>query len=512
MHTKGFHPILFLAVFVILVSTACNIPLIGQINFNKPETSSDVLVANSANGSPVNKLNDVHKAVIQIEAQGTFLDPQFGLEVNAAGRGSGFIIDPSGIAVTNNHVVTGAALVKVWIDGEKEPRNAKVLGYSECNDLAVIKIDGSNFSYLNWYDDDVSTGLEIYLAGFPLGEPEFSLTKGIISKERTTGNTSWTAVTGGVLAHDATSNPGNSGGPLVDNKGRVVGINFAGHPDTNQYFAISAATAKPIVNKLIGGENFESIGINGTIVSSDDNSISGVWVSSVASGSAADKAGLKPGDIILQVEGLVVGKDGTMNDYCSVIRTHDANTTLSIKVLRWETKEVLEGQLNGRPLKVLGTTSITEATQIPSSENEPTQTPSTKNVFEIYPYDGSKVNYKIVIYGDNPGTISNQYHFSSGEKIGVSSWCATTKDGLIGNLENINISISINGQPINTNEIKGVLWQNDNLFCAHYGGYFLLPDGSYNFRIITTFLKEVSDGATVYPAGEYIFDDTVVIE
>jgi serine protease Do len=79
-----------------------------------------------------------------------------------------------------------------------------------------------------------------------------------------------------------------------------------------------------------------------------------VWVASVASGSPADKAGLKPGDLIVQLEGLVVGTDGTMADYCSVIRTHDENATLSIKVVRWGTGEILEGQLNGRELEVTG--------------------------------------------------------------------------------------------------------------------------------------------------------------
>ena len=94
----------------------------------------------------VDDLQDVKAATIQIESQGTFVDPEFGLVQNGAGRGSGFIIDPSGLAVTNNHVVTGAALLKVWVGGEDAPRNAKVLGVSECSDLAVIDIEGDRRS------------------------------------------------------------------------------------------------------------------------------------------------------------------------------------------------------------------------------------------------------------------------------------------------------------------------------------------------------------------------------
>jgi S1-C subfamily serine protease len=358
MKTKALHPVWLVIVLIMTVSLACNLPFSNskttstEVAATKESVNSD---SSSAKGSQVTKLSDVQQAVVQIEAEGTFLDPEVGLQVNSAGRGTGFIIDPSGIAVTNNHVVTGAALVKVWVNGESTARNAKVIAYSECNDLAVIKIEGSDFSYLDWYDGKITTGMEIYLAGYPLGEPEFSLTKGIISKTNTSGDTSWTSISGGVLGHDATGNPGNSGGPLVTSDGKVVGIHFASRSDANQYFAISVDTAKSVVPKLEKGNNFESIGVNGSVVSNDDASIVGIWVASVASGSPADKAGVKPGDIISQLEGLVVGTDGTMADYCSVIRTHDENATLSITVLRWPTGEILEGQLNGRELAVTGT-------------------------------------------------------------------------------------------------------------------------------------------------------------
>ncbi len=98
-----------------------------------------------AGGEAVSSLDGVQSATIQIEAQGTFIDPEVGQVSNAAGRGSGFIIDPSGIAVTNNHVVTGAALLKVYVAGESQARNATILGVSECSDLAVIDIEGDGY-------------------------------------------------------------------------------------------------------------------------------------------------------------------------------------------------------------------------------------------------------------------------------------------------------------------------------------------------------------------------------
>ncbi len=308
--------------------------------------------ATTAPSSPsgmVSSLDAVKSATIQIESQGTFIDPQVGLMVNAAGRGSGFIIDPSGIAVTNNHVVTGAALLKVWVAGESKPRNAKILGVSECWDLAVIDIEGDGYPYMGYYNGDVEPGMEVYAAGFPLGDPEYTLTKGIVSKAKANGETSWASVDA-VIEHDARIRGGNSGGPLVTPDGKVVGINYAGNDKYDTNYAIKAQDAIPVIEKLRTGQDFESIGINGQAVMSEDRSISGVWVSSVKSGSPADKTGLKGGDIITTIEGLVIGRDGTMSDYCDILRTRNATDTLSIEVLRFSTMEYLAGQLNGEPL------------------------------------------------------------------------------------------------------------------------------------------------------------------
>lgn len=304
----------------------------------------------------VNSLDDVKSATVQIQAEGTFIDPEVGLVVNGAGRGSGFIIDPSGIAVTNNHVVTGAALLKVWVGGNtNKVYNARVLGVSECSDLAVIKIDGADFPYLQWHDGEPKVSMDVYAAGYPLGDPEFTLTKGIVSKAKADGRTNWASV-GSVLEHDARINPGNSGGPLVDKDGRIVGINYASN-SKNQYFAIAKTEADQVLPDLITGNDVNSIGVNGQVVVAQDLNLSGIWVASVKSGSPADKSGLKAGDIIVQLEGLVLGTDGTKADYCQILRSHKATDTLSMNILRWSTQEILEGQLNGRQLKVTGTFS-----------------------------------------------------------------------------------------------------------------------------------------------------------
>ena len=338
-----------------IILSACSSPAAPvETSAPVPQSTADVPVNTAVpTDAPTNVVKDIEgakAATIQVEAQGSFVDPEFGQLLNTAGRGSGFIIDPSGIAVTNNHVVTGAALIKVWVGGSTQPLNARILGVSECWDLAVIDIEGDNFPYFEWYEGSTDPGVEVYSAGFPLGDPEYTLTKGIISKANASGETSWASVDA-VIEHDARIRSGNSGGPLLSKDGKVIGINYAGSDQYDTNFAIKAEMARPIITKLETGVDFESIGVNGHAVSNEDGSIVGIWVASVKSGSPADKAGVKGGDIITKMEGLVLATDGTISDYCDILRTRSASDTYSIEVLRFSTQEVLEGQINGRALE-----------------------------------------------------------------------------------------------------------------------------------------------------------------
>jgi len=292
----------------------------------------------------VTALTDVQSAVIRIEAEGTFRDPDFGVQMNAAGSGSGFIIDPSGLAVTNNHVVTGAGLLRVFVGGSSRSLNARLLGVSECSDLAVIDIEGDVFPYLQFYDETITSGISAFAAGFPLGDPEYTLTRGIVSKARADGESEWASVDY-VLEHDAQINPGNSGGPLVTDDGRVLGVNYAGSISSNQSFAISIEELRQALDRLSAGESVTSIGINGQAMA--DGSTTGIWVASVSSGSPADRLGIVPGDIITRLEGLQLATDGTMSDYCDVLRTQGSDDVLAIEVLRNDTGQLLEGRLNG---------------------------------------------------------------------------------------------------------------------------------------------------------------------
>jgi len=354
---QSYRPAALVLAGLLLTSLACN--LTGSTPEEPPAPPPPAERPTAVPEEPgqptgaVSSLENVKQAVVQIEAQGTFIDPEFGLQANAAGRGSGFIIDPSGIAVTNNHVVTGSALLKVWVGGEDEPRNARILAVSECADLAVIDIDGDGYPYLRWFEDPVTVGMDIYIAGFPLGDPEFTLTRGVISKEKAGGETDWASVDS-TLEYDATSNPGNSGGPVVTANAEVVGVHYAGNSQTRQAFGIAAPYAQSVIEELQVGRDVNSIGVNGQAVVSEDGSISGIWVASVKSGSPADQAGVQAGDILTSMESLFLATDGTMADYCDILRSHTATDPLAIEVLRFASGEVLTGQLNGRPLETAG--------------------------------------------------------------------------------------------------------------------------------------------------------------
>ena len=413
---------------------------------------------------------DAIDATIQIEAQGSFEDPEFGTQLNVAGRGSGFIIDPSGIAVTNNHVVTGAAFLQVYVQGHDRPLNAKVLGVSECSDLAVIDIEGAGYPFLEWGTTNPKIGTEVYALGYPLGDPQPTLTRGVISKERTSGETNWASINN-VLEHDATINPGNSGGPLVTSDGKVVGVNYRGRSQTSQYYAISAKDAIPIVEQLRAGTDLDSIGINGEAVITDDGT-PGIWVSSVKSGSPADKVGIKAGDIITRLEGLLLALDGTMADYCDILRSRNATDAMNVEVLRFATQEYLEGQLNGPKLET--SFSFAQTVAIPDS-------PSSGDITTYQDYVGITDDYG-AIYVEVPAewwdVDGSNWVDDDGTILGSSLYASTSIDSFNSDFSTPGMQILASDQFGDT-QMYELLDLVDFTNSCDYGGRFDYEDPVY---------------------------------
>ena len=367
--------------FLAIVLIACQS---GETPSTTLSTTTPVVTTTTAPEGLITSVEDLPLATIQIVSTGTFVTPDFGI-FEGGGSGSGFIIDPSGVAVTNSHVVSGAGLLDVHIGGSAETVNAQILGVSECNDLAVIDLAGDGYSYLEWYDGDIFAGLEVQAAGYPLGEPEFALTQGIISKADAPGETEWASIDA-ILEHDARIRGGNSGGPLVTDEMKVAGVNYAGRDDTDQSYAISVREAERVVEALRSGTDVDSVGINGYAVTADDGT-QGVWVETVQAGSSADRAGVTGGDIVTRMAGVSLALEGTMEEFCDVIRTQGEEGVIDIEVLRYDTAQVLRGQLNGD--------ALTEAFSFAEELDEEATVEADASVYAEY-----------VVISDDTGAIS----------------------------------------------------------------------------------------------------------
>lgn len=231
------------------------------------------------------------------------------------GVGSGVIVDASGTIVTNHHVVDGADKITVAMS-DNTTHDAKIVGTDEPSDIAVLKIEGSNFPFLTLGNSDAVRVGDIVLAiGNPLGIGQ-TVTAGIISaKGRRTG-LSYDSFED-FLQTDAPINRGNSGGALVSLNGELIGINsqiLAGGPSGGSIgigFAIPSNMTKSVLDQLVkdGRVRRGQLGViiqnitDDTAKAMDLKDKTGVIVSSVRRGSAADGAGVKRGDIITAING-----------------------------------------------------------------------------------------------------------------------------------------------------------------------------------------------------------------
>ena len=344
---------LVIAMVAMLVTT-CG----GQDRSESPPARSTAPVspsgtATGATSGPgpvaVDSIEELRGAVFQVDQTGTFQYPDGG--TRAAGGGSGFIIDPSGLAMTNSHVVAAQRSLTLWLGDERVEHEAEVVGVSECSDLAVVRIDGGPFPYLDWYDGEIQPGLDIYGAGFPLGDPEFTLNGGIVSRARGVIAETWASVQQ-KIEHDATINGGNSGGPVVTEQGEVVAVNYAVNKETRQAFAISRDEAIEILPELQAGRDVAAIGINPEALSVDvdDEPRPGVVVGAVRPGTTAERIGILPGDVILEIDGTPLEAENTMQQYCKVLRSHESDDVVDIVVWRSDVQKTMQAQINGDPI------------------------------------------------------------------------------------------------------------------------------------------------------------------
>ncbi len=257
------------------------------------------------------------------------------------GQGSGFIISKDGYILTNNHVINNADNITVTL-GDGRKFEAVLVGTDPETEVALIKIeDDSDFPYLELGDSDaLDVGEWVLAAGNPFGLSQ-TITAGIVSaKERSeVGITEYADF----IQTDAAINPGNSGGPLLNIHGEVVGNNTAIYSQTGGYmgigFAIPINQAVAIKDQLIAyGEARHSV--LGIYIQEVDEELAerfgleesgGILISQVKQGSAADAAGLKTGDIVVELNGEETGR---LQSFRSRIATTPPDTEVALKIFR----------------------------------------------------------------------------------------------------------------------------------------------------------------------------------
>jgi serine protease Do len=276
-----------------------------------------------------NPFNDFFEKFFGEDMQREFKQPSLG---------SGFIIDKEGFVVTNNHVIEDADQIKVKMDDEKE-FDAEVVGRDPSTDLALLKIKSSNhdFPVVKMGDSgQMKVGQWVVAIGSPFGL-ERTVTAGIISaKSRWIGSGPYDDF----LQTDASINPGNSGGPLLNLRGEVIGINTA-IVATGQGigFAIPINLAKGVITQLkAGGEvtrGWLGVAIQDVNPEMADyygiEGKKGVFVAEVFKGDPADAAGIKPKDIIVEVNGQKVD---TTRQLTSLVANIPVGQSAKVKVIR----------------------------------------------------------------------------------------------------------------------------------------------------------------------------------
>ena len=367
-----------------LVLGVCfGVPTIKEKLLNTNSTSSSSNTQNSTNNGYVTQTslsnysdtsiyaaNKVLPSIvgIKVEYNVNSLISMFGRQTQsstATATGSGIIISDDGYILTNNHIVatsssesyyevSDATKVTVTLFNDETEYEAKLIGKDEQTDLAVIKIEKTGLSKAEFADSDsIKVGEFAMAVGNPLGM-QSSITCGVVSavnREVTDSD----GKTFKLIQTDAAINSGNSGGALVNSQGKVIGINtlkLSGTGIEGMGFAIPINSTTDITSQLIQYSKVKRpyIGISGLDLNEQTakayNLVLGVYVKTVEDFSAAEKAGIKPGDVIIEAEGK---KITTMDELNEIKNNHKIGEELKIKVNRDGSEKELTITLGEQP-------------------------------------------------------------------------------------------------------------------------------------------------------------------
>lgn len=276
------------------------------------DTADDLALLDAYSRTVTGVVGRVSEAVVHVQVEKTLTDRRSGREQLQQGSGSGFIVSSDGFVVTNDHVVNGARRIKVTLlDGDSV--GAEVKGTDPSTDIAVLKIDVPGLRALRFSREPVQAGQIAIAIGDPHGL-QHTVTAGIVSATGRTLRAQNGRLIDDVVQTDASLNPGNSGGPLIDSAGRVIGVNTAIFPTAQGLcFAVAGPLAERTAGQLImhGRIRRAYLGIAGQVVKLTERMIaasklrtrSGVYVYEINFTKGADVSALHAGDIIIGFDG-----------------------------------------------------------------------------------------------------------------------------------------------------------------------------------------------------------------
>jgi len=349
-----------LTYILILVFLVVGIGLVACATASPASVASGYLHVDEEVGSQLTSRELVARvapAVVSIVTESVSYN-WFWQPIPQTGAGSGVIVSPDGYIVTNNHVVENANKVTVTLS-DGRTFEATIVGADAQTDLAVVKIDASNVSYLHFLsnsleqlsvlDTVVAVGNALALPGGP------TWTLGVVSNLGRSIQVETGVVLNDLIQTDAAINSGNSGGPLVNMAGQVVGINVAIASNAeNIGFAISTDTAIPVIQSLItrGKVVRPWLGVQVTTVTPAIQRYynlsvnTGALITSVTSGSPAHRAGLRAGDVIVRIDSQVIN---TAQDLSVAVGSHRVGDQVEITYYRGNVQQVATATLEESP-------------------------------------------------------------------------------------------------------------------------------------------------------------------